>query len=61
MVYFLFTIGFFFLGTCVGSFFGTVMETTVKRSFLTGRSQCLTCSHKLQWFELIPVVSYLMQ
>lgn len=61
MVYFLFTLSFFFFGACLGSFCGTLMETTIKRSFWTGRSQCLTCSHKLRWFELIPVISYLMQ
>jgi leader peptidase (prepilin peptidase)/N-methyltransferase len=28
-------------------------------SFLTRRSQCDHCSHKLSWYELIPVVSFL--
>lgn len=62
MVHFLFlALSLFFFGACVGSFCGVLMETNVKRSFWTGRSQCLTCQEHLKWYELIPVVSYVIQ
>lgn len=52
---------FLILGICVGSFSGVLMESWVKRSIWTGRSQCLTCREKLRWYELIPVISYIIQ
>lgn len=61
MVHFLLPLGFFFLGACVGSFSWVLMETGVKRSFWTGRSQCLSCQKQLHWYELIPVLSGMMQ
>ena len=32
-----------------------------RRSFWTGRSQCASCYERLHWYELIPVISYLVQ
>lgn len=61
MVHFLFPLGFFFLGACVGSFSWVLMETSVKRSFWTGRSQCLSCQRQLRWYELIPLISSALQ
>lgn len=61
MVHFLIPIGFFFLGACVGSFSGVLMETGVKRSFWTGRSECTSCNKQLRWYELIPIISPLIQ
>ncbi len=61
MVHFLFPLGFLFLGACVGSFSGVLMETSMKRSFWTGRSQCLSCQKQLRWYELIPLFSSLIQ
>lgn len=62
MVHFLFlAVSLFIIGACLGSFAGVLMETGVKRSFWTGRSQCLSCHTKLRWYEMIPVVSYISQ
>jgi len=61
MVYFLFTLSFFFFWSCFGSFVWVLMEANIKRSFWTGRSQCLACRKNLRWYELIPVVSYFLQ
>lgn len=62
MVHFLFfSVSFFFFGACAGSFSGVLMEENMKRSFWTGRSQCLACREKLRWYELVPVISYLVQ
>lgn len=61
MVHFLFALSLFFFWSCIGSFCGVLMETEIKRSFWTGRSQCLSCKKTLRWFELIPVLSYFLQ
>lgn len=61
MVHFLFALSFFFFWACAGSFCGVLMETDLKRSFWTGRSQCLSCNKKLRWFELVPLISYIFQ
>ena len=63
MVHFLLlVVSLFVFGSCIGSFCGVIMETGfLKRSFWTGRSQCLSCHETLRWYELIPVVSYLSQ
>jgi leader peptidase (prepilin peptidase) / N-methyltransferase len=37
------------------------MEKDLKRSFWTGRSQCLSCKQTLRWYELVPLVSYFVQ
>lgn len=55
-------VSLFFFGSCIGSFAGALLETNIsKRSFWTGRSQCLACRKNLRWYELIPVVSYILQ
>lgn len=44
-------------GGILASFIFTVASTDSIR-FLYRRSQCTDCSHKLSWFELIPVLSF---
>lgn len=52
---------FFILGTVIGSFLNVlVLRYNTGRS-LTGRSGCFSCGKKLRWYELLPVVSYLIQ
>ncbi len=51
----------FILGTIIGSFANVfVLRYGTGRS-LNGRSSCSSCSKKLSWYELIPVLSYLIQ
>ncbi len=57
MPYFL----FFFIGAAFGSFTLVVVSRLHVANIVSGRSKCLTCSKKLMWYELIPVVSYLIQ
>jgi leader peptidase (prepilin peptidase) / N-methyltransferase len=59
---FLIVIGFFIVGICCGSFCGVLLEDAIiERSFWTGRSQCPSCRKNLHWYELIPLVSYIIQ
>lgn len=53
-----------FLLGIVGSVFASFMYTLIHSNdskILTRRSECNHCERKLKWFELIPIVSYLVQ
>ncbi|WP_066365588.1 prepilin peptidase [Neobacillus fumarioli] len=53
---------FFLYGITLGSFFNVVgLRVPVKKSIVKPRSACPTCGHQLKAYELIPVVSYLIQ
>lgn len=53
---------FALLGLFVGSFLNVVvLRTKSDKSFVTGRSECPHCHKQLAWYELIPVVSYVIQ
>lgn len=50
------------LGLGIGSFLNVVlfrMET--EKKFWNGRSECMNCHHTLEWYELVPVFSYIIQ
>ena len=50
----------FTLGTFIGSFLNCVIyRLENEQSFLKGRSFCPHCKHKLEPFDLIPVVSFI--
>ncbi len=51
----------FLLGLCVGSFLNCVIyRLWHKESFLKGRSYCPKCKQVLSWYDLIPVLSFLL-
>ncbi|MEK7110466.1 MAG: prepilin peptidase [Patescibacteria group bacterium] len=58
---------FFALGAALGSFLNVVAlrydpdEFLFARAVIGGRSQCPHCRATLRWFELIPLVSFLIQ
>ncbi|AMJ41747.1 prepilin peptidase [Anaerotignum propionicum] len=52
----------FFIGSIMGSFINCVAWRIAHgEDFVRGRSHCPVCGHTLTPFELIPIVSYLMQ
>lgn len=51
----------FVLGLCFGSFVNAlVWRLHKKRDFVRERSECTHCHHILAWYDLIPVVSWLL-
>lgn len=55
-------IGFvgFIIGTILGSFIKVLADRSLKNQNFGGRSYCLNCKNKLQWYDLLPVLSYLL-
>lgn len=52
---------FFALGTAVGSFVNVVvMRSLIGENFLWDRSRCDRCRRELQWYEMIPLISFLL-
>ncbi len=50
------------LGAMIGSFVNVVViRYQQERSFMHGRSTCPACGKGLRWFELVPIVSWLLQ
>ena len=53
---------FFIVGTIFGSFFNVVADRLSNgKSIITPASHCDKCNTKLKWYELIPIVSYIVQ
>jgi len=48
----------FILGTIIGSFLNVVILRYGQKS-LNGRSACPVCNKKLNWYELIPILSFI--
>ncbi len=52
----------FLFGLAIGSFLNVVIDRIPRgESIVFGRSRCDYCKKTLRWFELIPVLSYLIQ
>ena len=57
----LFYITIFIFGLCIGSFLNCLIyRLETGRSFVKGRSFCPKCKHKLGFWDLIPIISFLM-
>lgn len=54
---------FFILGTVMGSFYHVVGTRLSENGSILkpSRSYCSKCGHILKWYELIPIVSYVIQ
>ncbi len=52
---------FFIFGLIVGSFLNCVIwRLDSKKTFLSGRSACTKCKHKLSFGDLIPILSFII-
>ena len=53
---------FFVFGSVMGSFYHVIATRLSNgRSIVSPSSHCENCNSKLKWYELIPIVSYLIQ
>lgn len=50
----------FVLGLIFGSFFNVLGIRVPRKETLMGRSHCNVCDHKIRWFELVPVLGYIL-
>lgn len=51
----------FIIGACVASFANVaIYRIPKKESIATGRSYCDNCHHMIVWYDLIPIISYLL-
>ncbi len=57
----------FVIGTAIGSFINVLAlrynpeHSLFTRDVVTGRSHCPSCRRELRWFELIPLLSFVLQ
>ena len=57
----LITVFVFLIGLCIGSFLNVVIYRYNTGRGVNGRSGCMHCGKTLAWYELIPVISFLVQ
>lgn len=51
----------FVIGTAVGSFLNVVLyRSIIGQDWVSGRSRCDNCKKQIQWFDNIPLLSYLV-
>lgn len=51
----------FVFGVCIGSFLNVLMWRLPREEKITGWSHCPNCNHRLEWWNLVPLFSYLAQ
>lgn len=57
----MFLLTLFFIGLCVGSFLNVLIDRlSLEKNPLKGRSYCDNCKKTLKWFDMIPVLSFLI-
>lgn len=49
----------FLIGVCIGSFLNVLIDRLPQERSISGRSYCEHCKHKLSWYDLIPLMSFL--
>lgn len=51
----------FLLGSVIGSFLNVViLRTPLKQSIITEPSHCFSCGHRLAWYDMFPIFSWLL-
>ncbi len=57
----IYLISFFIVGLFLGSFFCVVgLRLSRNETFVTGKSHCDRCQHPLKWYDLIPLLSFVL-
>lgn len=57
----IYSLPFILMGGCIFSFADVVADRLPRKiSFVKGRSYCPSCGHTLSWYDMIPVVSWLL-
>ena len=57
----IYSLPFILMGGCIFSFADVVADRLPRKiSFVKGRSYCPSCGHTLAWYDMIPVVSWLL-
>lgn len=57
----IYSLPFILMGGCIFSFADVVADRLPRKiSFVKGRSYCPSCDHTLAWYDMIPVVSWLL-
>lgn len=53
---------FFIIGSIMGSFYHVLANRlSNEQSIISPPSHCEKCNHQLKWYELIPIISYIIQ
>lgn len=62
MEYIIIYLMIFVVGIMIGSFLNVcIYRIPEKENIIFGRSRCRSCGNTLKWYELIPLVSYILQ
>lgn len=60
-MYWYYLIVFFLFGVVIGSFMNVcIFRIPVNQTIVTVPSHCPSCSHRLSWYDLIPIFSYIL-
>ena len=52
----------FLYGIVIGSFLNVcIYRIPKKENIVTTRSHCMSCGHQLKWYELLPLISFVVQ
>lgn len=55
-----YTVFAFIFGSVIGSFLNVViLRTPLKQSIITEPSHCFSCGHRLAWYDMFPIFSWL--
>lgn len=57
----IFTALLFLFGLCIGSFINVLVWRLPRERKISGRSECPNCHAKLPWYDLLPLLSYIVQ
>ena len=60
VVHIVYAVFAFLFGSVIGSFLNVViLRTPLKQSLITEPSHCFSCSHKLAWYDMFPIFSWI--